>query len=60
MRARAKALLFATSLTLGAMLQGALFGYVLGVWGTIASVALGILEGRWAALYLLRRARVQQ
>lgn len=60
MTVRAKGVLFATSITLGALLQGALFGYVLGWWGTVASCALGILEGRWAALYLLRRAGVQQ
>jgi LytS/YehU family sensor histidine kinase len=58
--ARVKGVLFATGLTLGLMLQGGLFGYYLGGWGTIASVALGILEGRWACRYLLRRARIQQ
>jgi NhaP-type Na+/H+ or K+/H+ antiporter len=56
MRARAKDVLFATSITLGLMLQGGLFGYYLGGWGTIASVALGILEGRFLSRYLFRRA----
>jgi len=62
MRARANAALFATGCTLGLVLQAWLFGYYLGWWGTMASVALGVLEGRWAALYLLRRhaARIQR
>ncbi len=60
MSVHAKGVLFATVCTLGLMLQGGLFGYCLGWWGTIASCSLGILEGRWAVRYLRRRAGVLQ